>query len=275
MSEQVLDNQIDTNDTNTQAVDDTATGEPTTQAGEPQNEPLQQDDNVGGEVQTTGDNGQGEGEPQDDFSLDIKYNKQHIKLNREDAVRFAQMGKKYEEITPMLDTLKYLASQDNITIEELVNNVKDGIEAEIEQHIRDKATNADGEFDEEIYNALLEADKSKRGKAYEDMLQSEKDRQEKEEQDEIQVLSSEFNYLKSQIPDLQNFDDVPDEVIKLRDENGITLFDAYLRYAYAHGVKVQKEQEQQQLNATSAIGNITPDNSDKGSIDALMRGIWG
>lgn len=273
MSEQVLDNQIGTNDTTTQAVDDTATAEPTTQAGEPQNEPLQQDDNAGGGVQTTGDNGQGEGEPQDDFKLDIKFNKQHLSLNREDAVKYAQMGKKYEEMSDTLNTLKYLASQDGISVEELVKNVKDGIEAEVEQHIRDKAT-IDGELDEEIFNALMEADKSKRGKAYEDMLQSEQDKLAKEEENEIKKLSSEFNYLKSQIPELNDFNDVPEDVIQIREDNGISLFDAYLRYAYETGLQVQKQKEQEKKNAVSAIGGVNDNNGD-GTYDALMRGIWG
>ena len=232
------------------------------------------------EQSTTGDESQSEDvkdtqEPQqqaDDFSLDIKYNKEHLSLNREDAIKYAQMGKKLEALDPTLKKLEYLAASDNKSLKEFVEETVNAIDMQKEQAFRDKA---DG--DEEIFQALLEKDKADRGKAYEKMIESQKAQEEQEEQDEIKTLSQEFNELKKQVPKFQQFESVPDKVLEIRNKNGISLYDAYLRYQYENAKLSNKEAENQQKNADGSTGAIKSDSA--GSTpkweQELMAGIWG
>ncbi|MGN0173492.1 MAG: hypothetical protein ACI39F_03535 [Acutalibacteraceae bacterium] len=225
--------------------------------------------------ENTTESAESEEQQADDFSLDIKYNKEHISLNREDAIKYAQMGKKLEALDPTLKELEYLAASDGKSLKEFVKQTIEMIEAEKEQAFRDKA---DG--DEEIFQALLEKDKADRGKAYEKMLEAQKAQEEQAEQDEIKTLSSEFNTLKKEVPEFQDksFENVPEKVLEIRNKNGISLYDAYLRYQFENAKLSQKEADNQRSNADSSTGAVKPDNSAGATPNwekELLKGIWG
>lgn len=209
---------------------------------------------------------------QDDFSLDIKYNKEHLSLNREEATKYAQMGKKLEALDPTLKKLEYLASADSKTLKDFVEDTVNAIEQQREEYLRNKA---DG--DEEIFEALLEKDKADRGKAYEKMLESQRAKEQQEEQDEIKILSKEFNLLKQQVPEFQQFNDVPDKVLDIRNKNGISLYDAYLRHKFENTKQSEQEKNNQSNNATQSVGAIKGDNANGKPKweQELMAGIWG
>ena len=133
--------------------------------------------------------------------------------------------------------------------------------------------------DEEILNALISEDKRKAGKAYDDMLASQREAEEKEQQDEIKALAEEFNLLQTEIPEFNNkkFESVPDEVLKIREKNNISLFDAYLRYQNSNRLKAEKEKQKQSDNSIHSTGSATGENgNDKPKWEQdLMSGIWG
>ena len=51
--------------------------------------------------------------PVADEGLEVKFNKQTHRLSREDAVRYAQMGMKYDSVEPLFKTLKALAAAED------------------------------------------------------------------------------------------------------------------------------------------------------------------
>lgn len=211
---------------------------------------------------------------EDDFSLDVKYNKQNRSLNREDATRYAQMGLKFESMQPTLKKLQYLAAADGQSLESLVDSIVSGIEND-----KLKAFKAKADGDEEILNALIEADKRKAGKAYEDWQESERKAEEESQRDEIKVLANEFNTLQKEVPEFQGkgFESVPDEVLMIRDKNNISLFDAYLRYENANRQKAEAEKQKQDVNAMHSTGSVKGEggNSKPKWEAELMKGIWG
>lgn len=215
-----------------------------------------------------------EKEQSDDFSLDIKFNKQKFSLNREDAVKYAQMGKKLEAISPTLKELEYLAASDGKTLKEFVTATVEAIEAQKEEAFREKAGD-----DEEIFQALLAKDKADRGKAYDEMISSQKAEEEQHEQDEIKALSTEFNLLKKQVPEFQSkqFEEVPDRVIEIRNENKISLYDAYLRYNFENERSRAEEIENQKNNSDNSTGEVNSAVASGASNweKELMKGIWG
>lgn len=239
-------------------------------------EPQEQEQSVNEtlEESTTSESQERTDEGVDDFSLDIKYNKQALSLNREDAIKYAQMGKKYEALNPTLKQLEYLAMSDGKSLKDFVQATIEAIDAEREQVLKDKAGG-----DEEIFQALLAKDKADRGKAYDDMIASQKAKEEQEEQDEIKLLSQEFDNLKKQVPEFQDkqFESVPDKVLAIRNNNGISLYDAYLRYEYENAKSVEKEKQNQKDNALNSTGAVFgKDISSKPNWEKeLLKGIWG
>lgn len=210
----------------------------------------------------------------DDFSLDIKYNKVSRSLNREDATRYAQMGLKFESLQPTIKKLQYLAAADGQTFEGLVDGIVNGVEADKLEKFKAKANG-----DEEILNALIEADKRKAGKAYDDMIAAEQKAEEESKQDEIKTLANEFNTLQKEIPKFSDnkFESVPEEVLKIREKNNITLLDAYLRYENSNRLKAEKEKQKQFDNAMHSTGSLKGEGSNNKPKweDELLKGIWG
>ncbi len=57
--------------------------------------------------------------------LEVKYNKQHHTLSREEATHYAQMGMKYESVEPLLSTLKTVAEREGKTLKDWVHGVSE------------------------------------------------------------------------------------------------------------------------------------------------------
>ena len=226
-----------------------------------------------GTEQAVADDGSQE-KSEDDFELTVKYNKQTQNLGRQDATRYAQMGLKYEAMQPTLAKLQYLAAADNKTLEALVDGIVEGVESAKLEGFKQKANG-----DEEILNALIQADKQKGTKAYKDWQEAEAKALEREQQDEIRTLATEFNTLQKEVPEFQGkkFEDVPEEVLSIREKNDISLYDAYLRYEDKNR-RLSKEAEQtQSQNASTSVGSVN-DSGAQGKPsweESLMQGIWG
>lgn len=62
--------------------------------------------------------------PAADEGLEVKFNKQTHRLSREDAVRYAQMGMKYDSVEPLFKTLKALAAAEGKPLNEWVEGLK-------------------------------------------------------------------------------------------------------------------------------------------------------
>ena len=215
-----------------------------------------------------------EGSVNDEFYLQVKYNKKTQSLNRDDAVRYAQMGLKLESMQPTLKKLQYIAVAGGQSLEGLVDDIVSGIENSKLEKFKAKA---DG--DEEILNALVAEDKRKAGKAYDEWQEAERKAEEQDRQDEIKTLADEFYTLQKEIPKFseKKFESVPEEVLRIREKNNISLYDAYLRYRHSNLLSAQKEKKKQEDNAFHSTGEITNGGADdKPNWESeLLRGIWG
>ena len=262
--------QVETTTDETTTTGEEVTEEVTTQTTE------QPEDNTADEQGT--EDGEGTSEEgsttEDEFSLQVKYNKQTQNLSKDDAVRYAQMGLKYESMQPTLKKLQFLAVSDNTTLEKFVDSIVDGVEQSKLQRFERKANG-----DKEILEALIQEDKRKGGKAYEEWQEAERKALEKEEQDEIKTLATEFGECLKQLPQLngKKFEDVPEAVLQLREKHNISLLDAYLRYEHGNRVASQKAIDKQRENAETSTGSVVSSDGEttSGLSKELLGALWG
>lgn len=262
--------EVETTTDETTNVGEEVTEEVTTVAEQPE-------DNTADEQESTqGDEAASEegSEPEDEFSLQVKYNKKTQNLSKDDAVRLAQMGMKFESMQPTLKKLQYLAISDNTTLEKFVDSIVEGIEKSKLERFERKANG-----DQEILDALIQEDKRKGGKAYEEWQEAERKALEKEEQDEIKALATEFGECLKQLPQLngKKFEDVPEAVLQLREKHNISLLDSFLRYEHSNRIASQKAIDKQRKNAESSTGSVvSSDGTGEGGLSKeLLGALWG
>ncbi len=56
-------------------------------------------------------------------TLEVKFNKQQVTLSRDDAIRYAQKGMKYDNVLPLLDTLRDVAMRRGVSLADLVESL--------------------------------------------------------------------------------------------------------------------------------------------------------
>ena len=167
-------------------------------------------------------------EPPADDTVEVKFNKQTHRLSHEDAVRYAQMGMKYDAVMPLLNTLKQVAADEGKTLNEWVDAV----------HTRPQAT-------------------------AEDPL--------------VQRLAEEYTALCREVPTVGAFDTLPAEVVESAVREGVSLFDAYLRFEHRERCRIEAARAATAAARESATGSLAGEvpQAVTGAESAMLRGIWG
>ncbi len=210
-------------------------------------------------------------QPADEPLFAVKHNKQIHSLSRDDVTAYAQKGMKYDELQPVLDTLKYVAASEGKTLPELVEAIRKQNEDTVFSRLLDRCG------DEEIARELLEVEKGKHRAAYESLLESERNEDAEADEAVTQRMATEFNELKSEFPQYTSFDAVPQAVVKEAVEKGIPLLDAQLRYEHRERVKAENARAAQanaakmSTGAQSGAGGEQPTSAEA----AFMKGLWG
>lgn len=69
-------------------------------------------------------------------------------------------------------------------------------------------------------------------------------------------LAGDFEVLSEVVPEIHGVNDVPEAVFSLAIEQGISLYDAYLRFHYEEGRRFAREQAAQQAARNSSVGSL-------------------
>lgn len=209
--------------------------------------------------------------PVEEQLLTVKFNKQLRALSREDATNYAQKGMKYDAISPMLDTLKYVAASEGKTLAELVEAIRKQNEDNVYSRIMERCG------DEEIAKELLEVEKGKHKAAYESLLEREKNEENETDEAVTQRLADEFADLKKEFPQFTEFKKVPQSVVKESVQKGVSLLDAYLRYEHRERVRSDNAKTSQAAAAKASTGSQQSDGTATMSPveAAMMKGLWG
>ncbi len=92
-----------------------------------------------------------------------------------------------------------------------------------------------------------------------------------------QRLAEEYEALKAFVPQVGDFSQLPDEVVRTAGEQGISLLDAYLRHEHKQTVRIAEEQAAAEAAAARSAGAMASDGGQTASPveAAMLRGIWG
>ncbi|MBQ6829794.1 MAG: hypothetical protein IJO59_01570 [Clostridia bacterium] len=205
--------------------------------------------------------------------IPVKYNKQMRSLSRDEAVTYAQKGMKYDSLSPILESLKYVAASEGKTLAEFVQAIRDHHDESALAALVDRCGG-----NEEIARELFEVQKGKHQAAYENLLKSEQDAENETEEALTKRLADELAALREEFPEVTEYGKLPAAVIHEAEEKGISLLDSYLRYQHREQRKAETAQNQQAAAAKASAGAQASAGGNEGTdpaINALMKGIWG
>jgi hypothetical protein len=179
--------------------------------------------------------------PQEEDYFEVKYNKEIMKIRRDEAPTYIQKGLNYDKIKQRADELEQKASylerlaqlSGYQTTEEFLQAVE---QAEEQQRIQREAQKFG--IDPETYRQHFEPVNS-------ELQQLRQKLDELEREKAMQQVEREVNELRSKYDD---FDKYEEKVFELAIQKGYALEDAYKLLSYEdHIAKVQKQTEQQVL----------------------------
>lgn len=214
--------------------------------------------------------------------LSVVYNHKPKGLNRDEAVKYAQIGLKFEnsgikleKIKPLFHKLDFLAAQQDEEVEGFIERLYSSAESDYEARLREKYGD-----DEQLLGDLMQLWREKSRGKYEKVIADraaaeEKSAAQKQERLE-QRLAGEYAALKAEIPNAPEFSALPDEV-KRAAAAGQELIGAYLLYDYRRRAQLKKAEEKQTETANGSAGALRTAQNAVGSAedDAFMRGIFG
>ncbi len=201
----------------------------------------------------------------------VKHKKQIHSLSRDDAMDYAQKGMKYDDLQPLLESLKYVATSEGKTLAEFVEAIRSQHEDNLFLQLMDRCG------DEEIARELLEVEKGKHKAAFESLLEREKNEELETDEAVTQRMAEEFEVLRREFPQYTEFAKVPQSIVREAVEKGVTLLDAQLRYEHRQRIKAENARAAQTAAAKASTGTQMSAGIERGSPveAALMKGLWG
>jgi hypothetical protein len=231
-----------------------------------------------GENQTDSTDTTGTAEQSDDF-IEVKYNKELMKIRRDEAPTYIQKGLNYDKVKQKAEELeKQVSYLDRLarlsgyqTTEEFLQAVE---QAEQQRRIQEEAQRLG--IDEEVYRQHFQP-------VNDELNQLRQELQSLKQQEMIRQIETEVNQLKQKYDD---FDKYSDQIFNLAAERGYSLEDAYKIVTYEdriQSITKQKEQEvlakvtgrdEKQVLASSdkpAITKLNPAEMSFEQIEELSR----
>lgn len=207
-------------------------------------------------------------ESDDDF-LPVKFLHEERTLNREDAIRYAQMGMNYERFEPMISKLDYLAAVAGVTRDQYIEQQLQSQEDSMRQQIIDQFGT-----DENTIKEMMEFKKQKHRQAYDDMIAKRKADEKTAEENTESRLAEEFAGLVSEFPELEGkeFKDLP-KAVKQAGFNGEKLLNAYLQHKHRESKNIAAAKAQAEAAAKKSTGSMGTDGG--ATTDPFLDGLFG
>lgn len=228
-----------------------------------------------------GSNNAEQDKPTED-TFNLRYNHEDIRVNRDEAVRLAQigmhlekLGKGYnEDIKSIMTDLDYFATLQNKSIKDVVSDMINGIENSYREELIEELGEGNPLIEE-----MLELRKSKNKKAYEEAQnqKSVKEQQAAEaaEQALTAKLATQFEEVRKLFPEYTTVADVPDAVYKEALKSG-DLEKEILRFKLAEEKAVKDATKTEEKNKNANVGSVNTGGDVQSSlVSEMMRGIWG
>ena len=175
----------------------------------------------------------------------VKFNKQIINLNLEQAQELAQKGMKFDMISADYSALKSLAAASGKNVGEYIAYLNESEKACRLKEITEKC-GGDSEFAEHILS-LEKGDGGPRG----------------------------FDEIAESFPKIKAIEDLPQSVVEAASLKGTLLLDEYLRYLHKQEIAVKESLKKQKETLESSAGSFTNRSGGQTPETAeFLRGLW-
>lgn len=204
------------------------------------------------------------------ITIPIQYNHESRDISLEEAQSLAQKGLKFDELSPTLEKIRFLATANGKSMQEMVDAL---VESQDKQLYSSILAECDG--NESIAQRLFEAEKAKRQNLYDSNQKEAAAAQEKEKADLAKRLADEFVELQREFPEMAEFAAVPKSVLDMA-VKGVNLTDAYLRYQHSENKKTSAAKAAQEQAAKASAGSQAEGAGEttNPTIDAMLAGVW-
>ena len=256
------ENQPEANENHTEGAEQTAEGEQT--EGE-STEPAENNEEG---------NQTGIEEPAAPF-MAVKYNHETRELTEEDARRYAQIGINYENTKKSIyDKLDYAAALKGVTVDELVGELISGPEEEQRQKLKEMYGD-----DEDSIELGMRIFREQRNADYQKIIDNrtaEAERaDEKVKNDTRSRLADEYIQLKAEIPEVPEYDKLPDSVIREAASGKRDLLSAYLLYQRKQEKQIEAAKITEKAAQSASTGQMKSDEENDSSLTAAFSsGVW-
>lgn len=219
-------------------------------------------------------------ESEPEFSLPIVYNKEGRNLNRDEAIKYAQMGLHLQESGINLSEAKdiqakldYIATVKGVDVKSLIDEMFDSDEKAYREELQGEG------MSEKTIDSLVALRKSENKEKYEAAIAQRKaDKEALLEQNRQSLenrLADELIELRELCPEVESYESLPDSVKEMA-VKGLDLTSAYLRFAHAERVKIEKATKAAEEAKKASAGSLSGEaeqlaNDEKRYKDAL----WG
>ncbi len=207
-----------------------------------------------------------------DFSLDVKFNHELRSLQKDEAVKYAQMGLAYEAEAAARSKLDLLAAAGGYKSR---NAFIDMLTGQYERYIADKA-HRQAAGDPELEKNLIDLMKEKNNALHRQMQKDQELEAQQAHKAQVERIADEFLDLQKTFPDYKVFDDLPGAVVQLSLKEKVPLKYALLQYNHLQGQKEKQTNTARQKAKQASAGSAGSGGVDENArFDALMSGIWG
>lgn len=196
----------------------------------------------------------------------IRYNHQNEDLSLEEITAAAQKGRFFEQHEDTFATLEYVAELTGQSIKEVVENLRNTMD-------RLTYDNALSEAGNDAYkaNQIFEGKRSAAKSRLDEKVNARNADNDLKAYNEKKLADEFLKFGK--LMGMEKVTEVPPAVIETAINEGITIYDAYLRQRYSDDQNIQKNNKQQQKNtaaAPPAINNGAEQNEFKDFAQRLL-----
>ena len=205
--------------------------------------------------------------------LTAKFNHKDVDLTREQTLAYAQKGMKYDEERPMMEDVALLAAAQGMTTAEFIRSLKEADEQGVRE---DKLRITGGDAD--VAEILVQAELAKRREALNLRARQEQEAADAAEKSTLDRLAGELVELKELVPELADWDAIPQAVKEDAIKNNRNLTDAYLRYMHREGKNIEQNRAIQAAAAAASVGSQADkppaDDVASATIRASVRSVF-
>ena len=224
-----------------------------------------------GEEDAGGTSAESTNEPPPPF-ITVRYNHEDRGLSQDEAITLAQKGLHYDTLHGKLD---YVASLQGIDVNTLVERLVTAPEEAHKKHLEELY----GEDSDDVkigMNIFREKQSENYKKFVADREKAAQEKAENEQKTTQSRLAEEFIELQREFPDVAEFKDLPDSVIREAAGGKRDLISCYLKYLHTENKRIKAAEDTAAAALISSAGSMSSAGGEISNEERqFLDGIWG